>query len=231
MIEQLASETKGCTVACAKVLATESSGVEAVIMIESIEALRQLYSPPGGRALQKQLTTLEKHSKRFIELAPFLVIASANRDGIMDASPRGGDPGFIKVQDDHTILIPDSPGNNRLDSLSNILDTGQVGLIFFIPGVDETLRINGAAVLNDDPALRQQCADTKRVPKLVIQVTVAELYLHCAKALMRSALWATESRIVRSEIPSIARMVSDQIGYTGEVESQEQMVQRYAKDL
>jgi predicted pyridoxine 5'-phosphate oxidase superfamily flavin-nucleotide-binding protein len=104
-------------------------------------------------------------------------------------------------------------------------------MIFFIPGVDETLRINGAAVLNDDPALRQQCADTKRVPKLVIQVTVAELYLHCAKALMRSALWATESRIVRSEIPSIARMVSDQIGYTGEVESQEQMVQRYAKDL
>ena len=104
-------------------------------------------------------------------------------------------------------------------------------MIFFIPGVDETLRINGAACLNDDAALRQQCADTKRVPKLLIQVSVDQLYLQCAKALMRSALWDHGRHIVRSELPSIGRMVSDQIGYSGEVESQEQMVQRYAKDL
>ena len=200
-------------------------------MIASEEALRQLYSMPGERTLQKQIAALEKHSKRFIELAPFLVIASVNRAGVMDASPRGGEPGFVKIRDDKTILIPDSPGNNRLDSLTNILATGQVGLIFFIPGVDETLRINGAALLNDDAIVCQQCADPKRVPKLVIQVTIAELYLHCAKALMRSALWNPERRIVRSELPSIARMVGDQIGYTGEVESQEQIVQRYTKDL
>jgi PPOX class probable FMN-dependent enzyme len=200
-------------------------------MIDSLEALRGIYAAPGERAMQKQIAALEQHSKRFIELAPFLVIASTNRRGIMDASPRGGEPGFVKVRDDKTILIPDSPGNNRLDTLSNILDTGQVGLIFFIPGVDETLRINGIACLNDADELRQMCADTKRVPKLVIQITVAELYLHCAKALMRSALWDPGRRLVRSELPSIARMVSDQIGYTGPVESQEQIVQRYAKDL
>jgi PPOX class probable FMN-dependent enzyme len=200
-------------------------------MIESTEALRQLYSLPGERTLLKQIATLEKHSKRFIELSPFLVIASTNREGIMDASPRGGDPGFVKVRDDRTVLIPDSPGNNRLDTLTNIIATGQVGLIFFIPGVDETLRINGAAHLNDDETVRQQCADTKRIPKLVIQVSVDQLYLHCAKALMRSALWNPERHRVRSELPSIARMVSDQIGYLGEVESQEQMMQRYAKDL
>jgi PPOX class probable FMN-dependent enzyme len=200
-------------------------------MIDSLEALRSVYAAPAERTLLKQIATLEQHSKRFIELAPFLVIASTNRLGIMDASPRGGDPGFVKLRDDKTILIPDSPGNNRLDTLTNILDTGQVGLIFFIPGVDETLRINGTACLNDDERVRQQCADSKRTPKLVIQVTVAELYLHCAKALMRSALWDPERRIVRSELPSIARMVGDQIGYTGPVESQEQIVQRYTQDL
>jgi PPOX class probable FMN-dependent enzyme len=186
---------------------------------------------PGERTLLKQIAALEKHSKRFIELAPFLVIASVNRAGVMDASPRGGEPGFVKIRDDKTILIPDSPGNNRLDTLTNILATGQVGLIFFIPGVDETLRINGAALLDDDATVCQQCADIKRVPKLVIQVTIAELYLHCAKALMRSALWAPANRVARDTLPSIARMVSDQIGFTGEVESQEQIVQRYTKDL
>lgn len=200
-------------------------------MIESMQRLRELYSAAGAKALQKQLAMLEKHSKRFIELAPFLVIASSNKKGVMDASPRGGEPGFVKVHDDRTILIPDSPGNNRLDTLSNILETHQVGVIFFIPGVDETLRINGSARLNDDVALRNQCADARRVPKLVIEVSVDELYLHCAKALMRSAIWDSGKQIARNELPSIARMVSDQIGYTGPVESQEQMVERYAKDL
>jgi PPOX class probable FMN-dependent enzyme len=200
-------------------------------MIESNDALRTIYAAPAERTLLKQITALEQHSKRFIGLAPFLVIASANRQGTMDASPRGGEPGFVKIRDDKTILIPDSPGNNRLDTLTNIIDTGRVGLIFFIPGVDETLRINGTACLDDTESVRQQCADIKRVPKLVIQVTIDELYIHCAKALMRSALWDPERRIERNTLPSIARMVSDQIGYTGPVETQEQIVQRYATDL
>ena len=200
-------------------------------MIETLADLRNRYSQPGQRALQKQLTRLEKHSKRFIEMSPFLVIASANKSGLPDASPRGGEPGFVKVLDDKTIVIPDSPGNNRLDTLSNILETHQVGLIFFIPGVDETLRINGPAVLNEDESLRERCADGRRVPKVVIQVTVEELYLQCAKALMRSSLWDPATRVERTELPTIARMVSDQIGYNGPIETQEQMVARYQNDL
>jgi PPOX class probable FMN-dependent enzyme len=200
-------------------------------MIASLTELRTRYLAPGERALQKQLSQLEKHSRRFIELSPFLVVASANKEGLPDASPRGGEPGFVKVLDDKTIAIPDSPGNNRLDTLMNILETQQVGLIFFIPGVDETLRINGAAFLSDNEVLRQQCADAHRIPKLVIQVTIRELYLHCAKALMRSSLWDPAKRVERTALPSIARMVSDQIGYTGPIETQEQIVARYQKDL
>jgi uncharacterized protein len=200
-------------------------------MIASLTELRAQYAAPGERALKKQLSQLEKHSKRFIELSPFLVIASTGKQGLPDASPRGGDPGFVKVLDDKTIAIPDSPGNNRLDTLTNILETHQVALIFFIPGVDETLRINGPARINDDESLRQQCSDARRIPKLVIEVTICELYLHCAKALMRSALWDPTKHIERTTIPTIARMVSDQIGYTCWTETQEQLVARYQKEL
>lgn len=200
-------------------------------MIQSLSELRTLYAEPAGRTLKKQLTCLEKHSKRFIELTPFLIIASAGRGGRTDASPRGGDPGFVKVLDDTTLLIPDSPGNNRLDTFENILETGQVGLIFLIPGVDETLRINGGARLNDDEALRQRCADARRIPKLVIEVTVIELYLHCAKALMRSSLWDPAKHVARSSLPTMGRMINDQIGDTGPVESQEQMIERYRSTL
>jgi PPOX class probable FMN-dependent enzyme len=200
-------------------------------MIHSLSELRTLYPEASGRSLKKQLIQLEKHSKRFIELTPFLMIASANRAGRMDASPRGGEPGFVKVLDDRTLAIPDSPGNNRLDTLTNILETGQVGLIFLIPGVDETLRINGSARLNDDEALRQRCADARRVPKLVIEVTVLELYLHCAKALMRSSLWDPATRLERSSLPTMGRMLADQIGEAGPAESQEDMVARYREAL
>jgi PPOX class probable FMN-dependent enzyme len=200
-------------------------------MIETAAALRALYAEPGVRAVQKQLTHLEQHSKRFISLSPFLVIASANRAGVMDASPRGGAPGFVKIHDDQTILIPDSPGNNRLDTLTNILESGNVGVILFIPGVDETLRVNGAAKLNDNADVCQRCADERRVPKLVIELSIAELYLHCAKALMRSQLWDPATRVQRDSLPTLGRMIGDQIGYTGPVESQEQMVERYRVDL
>ena len=200
-------------------------------MIESIEALRTLYAAPHERALQKQLAMLEQHSKRFIELAPFVVIASCNRNGIMDASPRGGDAGFVKVLTDTSIAIPDSPGNNRLDTLTNIIETEQVGLLFMIPGIDETLRINGRARLNNDDALCRLCADQRRTPKLVIEVAIKELYLHCAKAFMRSALWDAQKHLERSALPSLGKMIGDQLGLAGPAESQEEMVARYQKSL
>ena len=153
--------------------------------IGSIEALRSFYRDPSERAVRKQLDRLDAHCRRFIALSPFLVIASSDAEGRVDASPRGGDPGFVKVADERTVLIPDSPGNNRLDSLQNLIARPGVGMLFLIPGVDETLRINGRATLRTDEALIDLCASERRRPPLVIAVEVTEAYLHCAKALMR----------------------------------------------
>jgi uncharacterized protein len=201
------------------------------MQVRSAEQLRALYATPKERALRKQLDRLDVHCRRFIALSPMLVLASAGKTGMMDASPRGGDPGFVKVPDEKTLLIPDAPGNNRLDSFENILATGQVGLLFLIPGVDETLRVNGLAVLSRDEAHIDLCANERRRPKLVIQVTVGEAYLHCAKALMRSRLWSVETQVERTLLPTIGRMISDQTGSDAPVETQEEMVRRYTQDL
>lgn len=199
-------------------------------MIRTTEELYQLYPEPKERALKKQLSRLDRHCQRFIELSPFVVIATGNASGF-DASPRGGEPGFIKVVDDLTLVIPDSPGNNRLDSLKNIVESGRAGLLFLIPGVDETLRINGAAHVSVDEEKRQLFASEKRAPKVVIEVTVEEAYLHCAKAFMRSKLWADESRRERSVLPTMGQMIHEQIGRSGSPESQEEMLARYAQDI
>jgi hypothetical protein len=199
--------------------------------VKSIEELRALYAAPRDRAIRKQLARLDKHCRRFISLSPYLVLASANPNGDMDASPRGGDPGFVKVPDEVTLLVPDAPGNNRLDSLENIIATGRVGLLFMIPGVDETLRVNGAAVLSCAETDIGLCTDERRRPKLVIRITVREAYLHCAKALMRSRLWDPQTQIERSLLPTIGQMINDQTGVEGPVETQEEMRRRYAVDL
>jgi PPOX class probable FMN-dependent enzyme len=199
--------------------------------IASIEALRARYAPPGERAVKKQLPALDLHCRRFISLSPFLVISSVGAAGHLDASPRGGEPGFVKVVDENTLLIPDSPGNNRLDSMSNIIETGRAGLLFLIPGVDETLRINGTAELLDDPALLELTRSGRRLPRLVIRLGVKEAYLHCAKALMRSRLWSPDSVVDRSVLPTMGRMIHDQGGIAATPETQEQMVARYTPDL
>tara|TARA_R110002033_G_scaffold128282_1_gene169477 strand:- start:417 stop:1016 length:600 start_codon:yes stop_codon:yes gene_type:complete len=199
-------------------------------MIRTTEELYQLYPEPKERALKKQLSRLDRHCQRFIELSPFVVIATGNASGF-DASPRGGESGFIKVVDDLTLVILDSPGNNRLDSLKNIVESGQAGLLFLIPGVDETLRINGAAHVSVDEEKLQLFASEKRAPKVVIEVTVEEAYLHCAKAFMRSKLWADESRRERSVLPTMGQMIHEQIGRSCSPERQEEMLARYAQDL
>jgi PPOX class probable FMN-dependent enzyme len=200
-------------------------------MIDDIKSLRALYAEPKGRALSKQLTRLDEHCSSFIKLSPFVVIASGGREGHLDASPRGGEPGFVKILDDQTLLIPDAKGNNRLDTLTNIIEYGKIGLLFLIPGVDETLRINGHACLNDDPDLIRHFANERNAPKLVISVSIAEAYLHCAKALMRSKLWSVERQVDRAVLPTLGQMINDQTGSQDPVESQEQMVARYTKDL
>ena len=200
-------------------------------MIDSIAALRQVYGEAKGRSLKKQIDHIDRHCARFVALSPFVVISSGDVQGALDASPRGGEPGFVRVADSHTLLIPDSPGNNRLDTVTNIIATGSVGLLFMIPGVDETLRVNGRARLNDDAALLATFADVKRTPKLVIEVTVIDAYLHCAKAFMRSKLWLAESRIERTLLPTMGEMLSDQTGMPGAPETPAAMRARYASDL
>lgn len=200
-------------------------------MIDSKEKLRAAYPPAKERSLKKEIRHLDRHCLRFVELSPFVVLSSGSAEHRYDASPRGGPPGFVKAPDSTTLLIPDAPGNNRLDTLENILATGRIGLLFLVPGVDETLRVNGRARLADDPALLESFRNEKRAPKLVIEVKAEAVYLHCAKALMRSRLWDARLQVKRSALPSMGQMLADQIGEPAPAESQEQMLERYRQDL
>ena len=199
------------------------------------DQLRQLYGAASERATLKEMRSLDRHAQQFIALSPFVVLASSNASGQMDASPRGGDPGFVKVIDNQPLLIPDAPGNNRLDTLENIIDRSQLGLLFMVPGFDETLRVNGQASLSTDPSERQLCTDARRTPALVIRVRVQAVYLHCAKAFMRAQLWNPSHYIQRHLMPSMGEMLSDQIqttqGHAIEAETQEDMMARYRQSL
>ena len=200
-------------------------------MIDSREKLRTAYPPAKERSVKKQLARLDRHCLRFLSLSPFVVLSSGTVDGGFDASPRGGEPGFVKTPDAGTLLIPDAPGNNRLDTLENIIANGRLGLLFLIPGVDETLRVNGRARLEDDVSLIDHFKNEKQVPKLVIKVQVEDVYLHCAKALMRSKLWSAENRVERSVLPTMGQMLADQIGEPALAETQAQMLERYKAEL
>ena len=199
--------------------------------ITDLAQLRALYAAPKERAVKKQLSSLDAHCQHFIALSPFVVVASSAAAGDMDASPRGGAPGFVQCVDATTLLLPDAPGNNRLDSLENIVATGRVGLLFMVPGVDETLRVNGRAVLSLDPADIARCTDERRAPVLVVRVTVEAAYLHCAKALMRSSLWSPQAQVERSVLPSAGQMLIDQTGVPTPLETPEEMRKRYEPDL
>lgn len=202
-------------------------------MISTLAQLRALYAAPAERALQKQLGRLDIHGRRFVGLAPFCVLASAGAAGaLLDVSPRGGAPGFVKASDDGaTLLLPDSGGNNRLDTMENLLLDPRISLIFMIPGVDETLRVNGSARLRDEPAFTELFVQERQKPKLVIEVAVQEAYLHCAKAFMRSKLWLAETRASRDVLPSMNQMIHDQLGAGPATESQAQMAERFRLQL
>ena len=200
--------------------------------IRDAQGLRDRYPEALERSLRKQLDHIDGHCRRFIELSPFFVLASAGADGTADASPRGGPPGFVLVDDEHTLLVPDWPGNNRLDSMTNFVSTPGVGLLFMIPGVDETLRVNGTVEISDDEKMRERFAAHGRgAPRTVLVLTVRESYLHCAKALMRSRLWDPDAQVPRDVLPTMGEMMRDHIGSTDEPESQETMVARYREVL
>ena len=200
-------------------------------MIQTVHDLRRLYPEPKPRSLAKQLDRLDKYCRAFVGRAPFLVFATVGKNGRVDASPRGGTPGFVRVVDDRTLQLPDALGNNRLDSLTNVVETGRCGMILFVPGMDETLRVNGPAKLIDDAQVLASFPHDRHPPRLVIEVTVEEAYLHCAKALMRSRLWDPAQHIDRALFPSMGQMIKEQSGSKEPVESREQMLERYATEI
>ena len=180
--------------------------------VENMDELREVYAPPADRAGLKVLDHLDVHCRDFIGLSPFYVIASARADGRADASPRGDPTGSAAhVLDDRTLLLPDRPGNRQVDTLMNLVERPYVGLVFFVPGLTETLRINGRAEISTDRELLEPLAIKGRLPISVLKVTVEEAFLHCAKALIRARLWEPDAQVERSRYPSYGEVLADQI--------------------
>lgn len=194
-------------------------------------ALRARYGPVNPRSARKVLAGLDGHCRAIIARAPFAVLATVGADGLPDLSPRGDAPGFIRVSDDGALLIPDRRGNNRLDSLLNILSCPRVAVLFLVPGMDETLRVAGDAEIRDDDDLCAAFAIDGRAPATVLRVTVREAFLQCGRAPLRARLWDPDSRIDRASLPSMAAMLKDQIGLADPAESQAEAEVRYRGTL
>ena len=179
---------------------------EDITFIENEEKLRKLHHAPLSRAKDKVLVRLDEHCKKIISLSPFCVIATQGNGGA-DITPRGDPPGFVRVLDDQHLLLPDRVGNNRLDTMTNLFQNPAIGVIFFLPGMNETLRINGTAKITDDARLLEPCAVNQRSPKIGLLISVHEAFMHCAKALVRSKLWDTAHHIDRTLLPSFAEIM------------------------
>ncbi len=179
-------------------------------------ALVGSYAAVSKGAALKDIGRIDLHMSRFIGLSPLCLVATADASGKQDVTPRGDPPGSFKVLDEHTIALADRPGNNRLDTLKNLLENPQIALIFLVPGVAETVRVAGTARLSVDPELLASLAVQGKEPKCAIVISVRQAYLHCAKALLRSKLWQPDYVQPKGTFPSISRMVGDQIGLSEE---------------
>jgi len=174
--------------------------------------LRAVYGKASPTIRDKALPRMDAHVRRFISLSPFFCIGTGRPGMLADVSPRGGEPGFVQVLDDTHLAFPDRPGNNRLDTLTNIVHAPAVGLLFFIPGIEEMLRINGLATVTTDPALLERFTEDGRRARSVVRVEAREVYLHCTKALKRAELWNPEKQVPREALPTFGQMVRDQYG-------------------
>lgn len=179
-------------------------------LVQSEIDLRSHFPETHAIAIKKCLDHIDDHARAFIDRSPFVCIGTQSKDGSADVSPRGDPCGFVKVLNSRTLLIPDRPGNNRLDTLSNILSNPRVGLLFLVPGFDDTMRVNGRAELTRDPNLLSEMAVNDRVPTLAIAVHVDEVFIHCAKALRRSHLWDPSKTQSRTEVASLMKIILDQ---------------------
>jgi PPOX class probable FMN-dependent enzyme len=195
------------------------------------EDLATIYAKPTARVLAKARPAIDIHARKFIEMSPFCVLATSGTDGSVDASPRGGHSGFVHVDGPNRLLMPDRPGNNRIDSFKNIVEgTGLLQLIFFVPGLDETLRVGGSGAVTTDPALLAAMEEFGKLPRAVLRIEVRETYFHCGKALMRSKLWSKETQVERTRFPSISQVIHDQTSL-GEPETQAEVEARYKTQL
>jgi PPOX class probable FMN-dependent enzyme len=193
--------------------------------------LATIYPAPSPRVIAKARPEIDVHAKKFIGMSPFCVLATSGSDSSVDASPRGGNPGFVHVAGPKALLMPDRSGNNRIDSFRNIVEgSGFVHLIFFVPGIDETLRVGGKGRVSVDPDVMASMIEFGKPPRAVLHIDVHEAYFHCGKALMRSKLWAGDTRVERTVMPSIGEVIHDQTGL-GERESQEVIYERYKTQL
>ncbi len=193
--------------------------------------LPTIYPKPSPRVIAKARPELDAHARNFIAMSPFCVLATSGSDGSADASPRGGNPGFVHITGPNQLLMPDRSGNNRIDSFRNIVEgSGLLQLIFFVPGIDETLRVGGSGALTAEPGLLASMEEFGKLPRAVLSIAVREVYFHCGKALMRSKLWSPESRVERAVLPSISQMIHDQTSL-GEPESQAVVEERYKTQL
>ncbi len=193
--------------------------------------LASIYPKPSPRVIAKARPEIDAHAKKFIAMSPFCVLATSGSDGSVDASPRGGNPGFVHVSGPNQLLMPDRSGNNRIDSFRNIVEgSGFVQLIFFVPDIDETLRVGGKGQLSANPDLLASMVEFGKPPRAVLSIAVHEAYFHCGKALLRSKLWSSDTRVDRAVMPSISQVIHDQTSL-GEPESQAVVEERYKTQL
>ncbi len=183
---------------------------QAPAVFTSAEQLQSYIGMPMELAVRKAIPHLDRHCRAFIARSPFVSIGTAASNGRADVSPRGDAPGFVQVLDDNTLFIPDRPGNNRMDTMLNIIENPNVGLLFMVPGFEDLLRVNGRAQIVSDDDLLAQAVVKGKTPKVGIRVRVDEAYLHCAKAVKRSRLWDEASRQDRRELPSLGKMILEQ---------------------
>lgn len=199
--------------------------------ISSIDQLRALYSAPTERSSRKVLPKLDRYTRTFIGLSPFVLIGSSDGQGNADVSPRGEGPGFVVVLDDTTLALPDRPGNNRLDTLSNLIAYPTIGLLFLVPGFDEMLRVNGTAEVRDDEELLKRFEIGGRLPATVLLIAIKDVYLHCARAIMRSKLWNESEHADRSLLPSMGEMLKEHGKFDAPAETADETRQRYLREL
>jgi len=196
--------------------------------IDTLEQLQALYGVPHERSLRKELTYLSAPYQALVAASPFVVLATHGPDGL-DCSPRGDAPGFVRIVDERTLLLPDRPGNNRIDSLRNIIHDPHVALLFLIPGVGESFRVNGRATISLEPELLALCEAQGKLPRSVLRISVDTCYFQCSKAAVRSGLWAAERQVERASLPSPGEILQSVMEPSFDVQAYEREMQERLK--